>query len=120
MSCGAGTELITSSNVSQQSSGHSPSPTTTSPPSGATFNLISFCSAYDQSPQQSQALNWLQNQFSQETLLTFADKWHSRLVDKGEGRINLTDACKFFYRTGKHPHQNQALEWLQQQVSPET
>lgn len=112
LSCGRGTEPINSSNSQPQ--------TRVSPPSGANFNLVSFCSAYDRSPQQSQALEWLQSQFSQETLLIFADKWRSQLRDKGKGAINLTDACQFFDSTGKHPHQNQALEWLQQQVSPET
>lgn len=113
LTCGKGTEPINSSSSSQQQ-------TKASPISGENFSLVSFCTAYDQSPQQSQALEWLQSQFPEETLLTFADKWRSRLTDKGKGKINLTDACKFFDRTGKHPHQNQALEWLQQQVSKET
>ncbi|MDF0551937.1 trypsin-like peptidase domain-containing protein [Kamptonema sp. UHCC 0994] len=120
LSCGAGTELRSASNLPQQNSQSAQPQGTSSPQLGANFNLVSFCSAYDQSSQQRQALEWLQSQFSQEILLEFADKWRSRLVDKAQRRpINLTDACKFYDRTGKHPHQNQALEWLQQQVSQE-
>jgi hypothetical protein len=121
LNCAAGTELITSTSLPPQGANRSSSTTKIAPSSGANFNLVSFCAAYNQSPQQSQALEWLQSQFPQEILLVFADKWRSRLVDKANRRpINLTDACKFFDRSGKHPHQNQALEWLQQQVSKET
>ncbi|MDB9513234.1 trypsin-like peptidase domain-containing protein [Kamptonema animale CS-326] len=120
LSCGAGTELRSASNLPQQNSQSVQPPGTTSPQLGANFNLVSFCTAYDhRSSQQSQALEWLQSQIPPETLLIFADKWRSRLIDKGRGQINLTDACRYFDRTGKHPHQNQALEWLQQQVSQE-
>lgn len=135
--CGTGTEQVSASNFPQQNLAVAPAPVAAATPAPRTnppqtiapeasnfVSLVNVCNTFDrtgQSPHQEQALEWLQGKISTATLQKFADEWRSQLVAKVSNRpINLVDVCKVYDRAGMHPHQNRALEWLQQQIPRET
>lgn len=143
LACGVGTNLRNASSVPQQNLVTRPAPATAARPTPATaaaprangpqtrasqpigfLSLVNVCNTYDlsgQSPHQERALEWLQGKIPAQTMQKFADEWRSQLVARAGNRpINLVDVCKVYDRAGLHPHQNRALEWLQQQIPKET
>ncbi|NJL68491.1 MAG: hypothetical protein HC894_20725, partial [Microcoleus sp. SM1_3_4] len=133
LACGNGTEPRSASNFPQQNSAVVPAPapaTRTNPPqtrasqSSGFVSLVNVCNTFDlsgKSPHQERALEWLQSKISASTMQNFAQEWRSQLIARASNRpINLIDVCKVYDRAGMHPHQNRALEWLQQQIPRET
>lgn len=144
LACGVGTQKRTISSLPQQDAAVAPvatvapvapvrapaaapaQPQTRAPQQQATgfLSLVNVCNTYDrtgQSPHQEQALEWLQGKISPQTMQKFADEWRSQLIAKASNTpINLIDVCKVYDRAGLHPHQNRALEWLQQQIPKQT
>ncbi len=88
------------------------------------LSLVNVCNTYDlsgQTPHQERALEWLQGKIPAQTMERFAQEWRTQLIARAGNRpINLVDVCKVYDRAGLHPHQNRALEWLQQQIPKET
>jgi hypothetical protein len=133
LACGTGTEQISASNFPQQNVAVVPAPAPTAvpaqpqtraPQSIGFVSLVNACNTYDlsgQSPHQERALDWLQGKISAPTMQKFAEEWRTQLLARAGNRpINLVDVCKVYDRAGLHPHQNRALEWLQQQIPKET
>jgi Trypsin-like peptidase domain/Type IV pilin-like G and H, putative len=141
LACGTSTEERNASNFPQQNAVVAPAPAPTAkasqpravrptqprtiaPQSSGFLSLVNVCNTYDrtgQSPHQEQALEWLQRKIPTQTMQKFADEWRSQLVARASNNsINLIDVCKVYDRAGLHPHQNRALEWLQQQIPKET
>ena len=93
-------------------------------PAQGFLSLVNVCNTYDlsgQSPHQEQALQWLQDKIPAQTMQKFAEEWRTQLIARAGNRpINLIDVCKVYDRAGLHPHQNRALEWLQQQIPKQT
>ncbi|MEG3850655.1 trypsin-like peptidase domain-containing protein [Microcoleus sp. herbarium19] len=144
--CGVGTQQRTVSSFGQQNAPVAPvAPVATAAPAAPVrtpaaapaapqtraaqpaqgfLSLVNVCNTYDlsgQSPHQEQALQWLQGKISPQTMQKFADEWRSQLIAKASNSpINLIDVCKVYDRAGLHPHQNRALEWLQQQIPKQT
>ncbi|NJK68517.1 MAG: trypsin-like serine protease [Microcoleus sp. SU_5_3] len=137
LACGNGTEQRSASNLPQQNAAVAPAPAparvpaaapaqpqTIAPQSIGFVSLVNVCNTFDrtgQSPHQQQALDWLQGKISAPTMQKFAEEWRTQLLARASNRpINLVDVCKVYDRAGMHPHQNRALEWLQQQIPRET
>ncbi len=148
LACGVGTNLRNASSVPQRNLVTRPAPTTAArptptPAARATpapaaranpsqtravsigfLSLVNVCNTYDisgQTPHQERALEWLQGKISAQTMQKFAEEWRTQLIARAGNRpINLVDVCKVYDRAGLHPHQNRALEWLQQQIPKET
>ena len=141
LACGVGTNLRNVSSLPQQNAVTRPAPTPAARPAPTPaarpnppqpraaapigfLSLVNVCNTYDlsgQTPHQERALEWLQGKISAQTMQKFAGEWRSQLIARAGNRpINLVDVCKVYDRAGLHPHQNRALEWLQQQIPKET
>lgn len=137
--CGVGTQRKTASSLPQQNVATQTAPATRPAPTPAArvnppqtraagpigfLSLVNVCNTYDlsgQSPHQERALEWLQGRIPAPTMQKFAEEWRTQLIARvGNRPINLVDVCKVYDRAGLHPHQNRALEWLQQQIPKET
>ncbi len=149
LACGVGTNLRNVSSLPQQNLVARPAPTPAARPAPdpaakpasapaarptppqtraaapiSFLSLVNVCNTYDlsgQNPHQERALEWLQGKIPAQTMQKFAEEWRTQLIAKAGNRpINLVDVCKVYDRAGLHPHQNRALEWLQQQIPKET
>lgn len=92
-------------------------------PQTETFTLIDVCKVYQGLIEQIQALEWLQNQLSEIAIDNFTQKWRNQTVTTPSGistpsqsPLVMVNVCKYYRSLD---HQNQALQWLQTQISPE-
>ncbi|HIK31727.1 MAG TPA: peptidoglycan-binding protein [Oscillatoriales cyanobacterium M59_W2019_021] len=77
------------------------------------IQLVSVGQYYQAVPQQTQALDWLQNQLKPETIGEFARRWRQQPTVTAS--IRLVDAAVYYQGSA---HQIQAFNWLQQQIPP--
>ncbi|HEY9851816.1 MAG TPA: N-acetylmuramoyl-L-alanine amidase [Leptolyngbyaceae cyanobacterium] len=95
----------------------------TEPPQTEAFTLIDACKIYKGLTEQIEALEWLQGQLSDIAIDLFSKKWRNQSLTNTPGisippqpPLIMVNVCKY-YRSLEH--QNQALQWLQEQISPE-
>lgn len=81
-----------------------------------TIQLTRVGQYYQAVPQQTQALEWLQNQLNPETIAQFARIWRNQPLATHPS-IRLVDAAVYYQGS---THQVQAFNWLQTQIAPET
>ena len=89
------------------------------PPQPETFTLIDVAKSYKDTNEQIQALEWLQTQIPKTVMDEFAKKWRNQSstttpVNPVPQPFTMVNVCKYYRCL---PHQNQALEWLQGQIS---
>jgi lysozyme len=79
------------------------------------LTLINVCRSYQNLPHQAQAMQWLQQQLSQETLQEFLGRWRNLKSGRRPSTVGLSlvNVCKYYQRL---EHQDQALTYLQGQI----
>ena len=82
------------------------------------LNLIEACKSYNDSPNQNEALLWLQSQIPQSTLKAFTMMWRLQLIfDMDKEPMELINVCQHY--EGEE-HQDKALETLQRRINQVT
>lgn len=84
-------------------------------PLSPTIQLTRVGQYYQAVPQQTQALEWLQNQLNPETIAQFARIWRNQPLATAPS-IRLVDAAVYYQGS---THQVQAFNWLQTQIAPD-
>lgn len=91
----------------------------TSPPPEplASGPLIDACKSYKGTIEQNQALEWLQAQIPTPVMDEFSKRWRNESSSTPSTQpLSLVNVCKYYASLS---HQNQAIEWLQEQISSE-
>ncbi|GAB4282527.1 MAG: hypothetical protein Fur0025_11790 [Oscillatoriaceae cyanobacterium] len=80
------------------------------------ISMVNVCKSYKGFPHQDRALLWLQEQLATSILQEFSRRWRNpqpRAVSQSMG-IRLVNVAEYYQGL---THQNQALQWLQGQIS---
>ncbi|GEM_PF-956568 len=78
--------------------------------------LIDACKSYKGLSEQNEALEWLQGQISKPIMDEFTKRWRNQSSPETvqPQPLTLVNVCKYYRDLS---HQNEALEWLQGQIS---